>query len=954
MLRGVGSFFAGKSTISEWETTETPGILDDALPREVGIHKVQQYVQQNTEPESPDTVIDNSSASAKRQLGSLKAQQPPKPQPLRRPGPTPISNPTSSDKPTTADLSMSSFGRTHPQDPRVHQLFSKATNVIREAIDVEDVLFLEASIRSFGGLTESSTHAIKSADGSKSSSSSSDETEHPERCVNSSCSQRKAKPRCRIFGFSSSSVASIDGDPPCRAFSSVSEGFLAKLLRRYPKGKIFNFDAEGNVQSSDDSSDETILGLSAMNLENGSIGSPEQPQKTESSRKRRREQLSRLKEAKQIMSIFPDARSVCIVPLWDMQKHRWYAGGFVSTTTPGRTFTIEHELGYLRAFGIVIMSEVDRMKAQLIERSKTDLLSSLSHELRSPLHGIILGAELLSDTSLDAFQEEMLASIETCGRTLLETMDHLLDLSRINNFIGSSPSRQNTKGAIATNDTTALNDRSVANRGQRPGIEAGMMSIASDVELDILAEEVVESVCAGFSYQQLSIAHHVNQQSSEHAEVPDLVRRLDSLQAIEDAAFKPQSRGDLLSLLGEVTVTFDVSPAVSWTFHTQSGAIRRIIMNLLGNSLKFTSKGTVNVKVLQVLQDKRKPSASTRVKIIVTDTGRGISDNYLQNHIFSPFCQEDSISTGLGLGLSLVNQIVAKLGGSIQVLSKLGHGTKVTVVLPLQEAAPTSPTGNPYSAGFDEFRSLSDQLKGLRVRIFGPSTEHNAHADGDPDWLKGTRSEGALLANFCAQWLQMHVVEHSVSEHILADMVVTTEAFLEDLLSEQSHGGMSTPVIVVCRNSLVARQLAVSARFKNSDTVIEFVSQPIGPRKLAKVLLLSLRRWIKLQAATMSIPTPSSLGTVEATPGDLAPDDGIRLTPEVEYFCKPFINNETFAVPAAEDGTSNDSQLEEDVQKTARLDFLAREVDTKSDNLSERPKKDCVSSLAPAAPTKMT
>ncbi|KAK2038478.1 histidine kinase G7 [Colletotrichum somersetense] len=959
MLRGVGSFLEGKSTMSEWTTTESPDILDDDLPREGGSHEMLNHVHRDPDLQSPDTPTACQSPSAQFQLGSPPHYQPSSHVPsLPHPGPTPISNPTSYDAPTMACRSMSSFSCTHPQEPRTRHVFSKATNVIREAIDVDHVLSLEASIRSFGGLVESTSYAAKSARDSISSSSSSDEKEYPpQRCRVGNRSQRNARPSCRVLGFSSPPVSSIDGDPPSQAFSSVSEAFLTKLLERYPKGKIFNFDAKGRMESSDDSGGETISDLAAVELREASIATAEQPHRAESCCKRSSNRISRRNEAKEIAAIFPEARSVAFVPLWDTLKHRWCAGGFVCSTTPGRTFAVEHELSYLQAFSIVIMSEVDRLNAQLVETSKMDLLSSLSHELRSPLHGIVLGAELLSDTHLDAFQGETLASIETCSRTLLETMNHLLDSSKINNFIGQTSRLQTTKDTTAPGGARSFNNWSVGNFGEGLGIEAGMMSIDSNFELDVLSEEVIESVCAGFSYQRQSIAHLVHKQSTDRAEDLDMIRRLDSIQAIEDVALKSQRRSDLLMLLGDVTVTFDIKAAESWTFHAQSGAIRRIIMNLLGNSLKFTSKGIVNVNVLQIIQDEGEPQDFIRVKIIVTDTGRGIGENYLRDSLFSPFCQEDSLSAGLGLGLSLVNQIVAKLGGSIQVVSKLDQGTKVTVVLPLRAAASSSPTGNPASAGFNEFRLLAGQLKGLRVQLLGLPTERSVHGGGGPKWLQGTRSEGALLANICTEWLGMHIVEQSASGQLLADLIVTTEDSLEGLEAEQRHGGISTPVVVVCRNALVARQLATSVSFSNGDAIFEFVSQPIGPRKLAKALLLSLRRWVKTQASAISMATPSSLDTVEATSSELAPDAGIRLTSEVDYFCRPFTNVEMVTDPVAEDGShgiAQDSQQRDETvtQRTARVDCSVEETETQLYGIPERLKEVPAPSFVPAAPTK--
>lgn len=826
MVRGVGSFVERKSTIAEEKATESPEVLGDNLPQQGGIDEVRQHDQQEVDLQSPGTPTSPSSPSAKVELGYLQNQPSSQTLPLRRPGPTPISKSTLSEPLTTASRSLSYIVQTHPQEPQIKHIFSTAASIIRDSIDVESVLFLEASIRSFGGLAEPISYDAKSPEDNNSASSPIDDMEPPPRHRHDNRSKGKSK-TCRVLGLSGPSISSVNRDPAPKAFSSVSEGLLAKLLRRYPNGKVFNFDAKGQIESDSDSDPdgETILG--AVEPREASIASPEQPHGADPSLARSTKRDSPLDEGEELTSIFPGARSLAIVPLWDTLKHRWYAGGFVSSTKHARTFAVEHELSYLRAFGIIIMSKIDRLEAQLIERSKNDLLSSLSHDLRSPLHGIILGAELLNDTSLDKFQGETLASIEICGRTLLETVDHLLDLSRINNFIGPSSREQQSKDATVPTGMRGLHNREVEGRSERLGIEAGMMRIASNVEVDVLAEEVVESVCAGFIYQRQAIAHLVKEQSTESAEVPDVFRRLDSMQAIEDVAFSSRERGDMLVLLGDVAVTFQINPAVSWAFHTQPGAIRRIIMNLVGNSLKFTTKGTVNVNVAQSFQGEGKPSSSAVVKIIVTDTGRGISENYLQNSLYSPFCQEDSLSAGLGLGLSLVDQTVAKLGGSVEVLSKVGHGTNVTVVLPLQGAtAPPPPTGNPRSASFNEFISLASQLNGLRFRLLGLTTQARVHADGDPDWLKGIPSEGALIANICIEWLRMHIVEQSVSRQLLADLIITTEASLEDLFAEQRQTGMSTPVVVICRNALIARQLATSPMFRNNETIFEFVSQP--------------------------------------------------------------------------------------------------------------------------------
>jgi signal transduction histidine kinase len=75
----------------------------------------------------------------------------------------------------------------------------------------------------------------------------------------------------------------------------------------------------------------------------------------------------------------------------------------------------------MAAFGNSIMAELARVDAVKADQAKTQFISSISHELRSPLHGILGGVELLQASGKDSFQKSMLNTINTCGRTLLDT-----------------------------------------------------------------------------------------------------------------------------------------------------------------------------------------------------------------------------------------------------------------------------------------------------------------------------------------------------------------------------------------------------------------------------------------------------------------------------------------------------------------------------------------------------
>lgn len=104
--------------------------------------------------------------------------------------------------------------------------------------------------------------------------------------------------------------------------------------------------------------------------------------------------------------------------------------------------------------------------------------------------------------------------------------------------------------------------------------------------------------------------------------------------------------------------------------------IGQVLINLIGNAIKFTSKGGITIKLDQY------PS---RIIFTIADTGCGIRKENLQQ-IFTEYFQEEKYSlTGMGLGLSLSKKLIQMMGGGISVVSTYGFGTTFTVDLPLSE-----------------------------------------------------------------------------------------------------------------------------------------------------------------------------------------------------------------------------------------------------------------------------
>jgi signal transduction histidine kinase/DNA-binding response OmpR family regulator len=118
----------------------------------------------------------------------------------------------------------------------------------------------------------------------------------------------------------------------------------------------------------------------------------------------------------------------------------------------------------------------------------------------------------------------------------------------------------------------------------------------------------------------------------------------------------------------------EVAPEVAETVKGDAGRVRQVIINLVGNAIKFTDAGEVAVRVQPDEQD----GAEGLLHFTVSDTGIGIPEEK-QEAIFAPFTQADSSTTrkygGTGLGLTISNRLVSMMGGAIWVESEMGRGS---------------------------------------------------------------------------------------------------------------------------------------------------------------------------------------------------------------------------------------------------------------------------------------
>ncbi|ENH66176.1 Histidine kinase 3 [Fusarium oxysporum f. sp. cubense race 1] len=620
--------------------------------------------------------------------------------------------------------------------------------------------------------------------------------------------------------------------PSCQALGST---LLARMIRRYPRGHVFNYDTDGNLlqeELSDDSIRHPPNNNDWGNLHN---------------RQDHRFRVQQ-REASILLETFPGARSIAFVPVWDLRKKRWSAGGFIHTYNIKRTFTIDLDLSYLRALGMLAAAEAFKLETLAADKAKTDALGSLSHELRSPLHGAVLSVELLNDTDLTIPQQNIVRTIETCCRTLSDTIDHLLEYSKVNKALPQEATRETQA------DGSGINRSSSVRIASKPSRKV--------VQLDVLAEEVLESVYAGFNFQQATLA----QSSSQTPRRPGhtSIRRMDTMQAMEELQAPLKKKGNLSTKIGDVDVFLVIDSRPSWGFYTQPGPVRRIIMNLFGNSLKYTQCGIIRVSLEQTSAFGADDN-DCWVTIKVSDTGVGISEDFLQNGLFKPFSQENHLSPGTGLGLSFVKQITAQFGGHISVDSRIGVGTTVTVRLPMKLGDDCHHNVCEIRQREEEFDAQTEKLRGLRVKLVDFSKDS---VTGGGSVQRTIESPDQLVQDMCKEWLNMQVNTTSETPCFMPDLAIWSEEGFERPYVPQDSV-LDIPNIVLCANAVTAHQYATGTKTIPRPGVFEFISQPLGPRKLAKACSLALYRWTVMQTSTQSPTTastePESLSIVTST-----------------------------------------------------------------------------------------
>lgn len=493
------------------------------------------------------------------------------------------------------------------------------------------------------------------------------------------------------------------------------------------------------------------------------------------------------------------------VPIFNIDKRPFaLLCAYNSADHPNR-FLEGHELSYLRAIGVIILSAVLKRRMILADKAKSLFISNISHELRTPLHGILAAAELLVDTTLDANQMSFLQTVQACGTSLVETVNHVLDFTKLSG---------NAKSG---------------------GVEN--VIVPSIVDLMQLVEEAIDGGWIG----------HLARMSAQNSEIGS-VYSPPTIQQQSDDASQPVSGGYV------ETIVEIGHREKGWLFKCERGGIRRVLMNLLGNSLKFTSDGFVHVGLRQ-LPSTDMPEKNVKIELSVLDTGKGISQNFLKNQLFHPFSQENPLQTGTGLGLAIVNSIVQSdsVGGKVEVWSEEGVGTEIKVIF-TAEAVDDDGSGS----GREPF-ILDDSAHPPTVSLVAFEAGH-----------KGVELLRAVLSSYLVTWWGF-VVQNDNS----GDIVIINED--PTPVEAATHNrDISRPFIILSASRGDARVLAIASDHERIGGFCRVLYKPGGPSRLQSALKICLNI-LKIRSRRDSPPSCNS-----AEPLSIDVEEPLKHRPNTE------------------------------------------------------------------------
>ncbi|THZ85014.1 hypothetical protein D6C84_03663 [Aureobasidium pullulans] len=802
LIQGIGLFNTGKDTLRHWwianndeKNNRARGSVDDTGPNrsaqservnhdlgpEVSVETHERHTVRSSRAAnaSPDTTQDAASkdlpkSTSVKDFGAADRGPPAYDNSSKQED---ISKASHEDQPPGMSPNTESRdSQTFPEEyenktfnlqSEVKQAYSRASNLIRGSLGAEGVLFLDASMshvseprpKATSGEVEGSAFASVSTN----NTSDTTDTDSPEF---------SKSPSCSVMGFSTRAKSSLKGFVPSKNHLGLSRSFQKRLMRRYPDGTVFNCSESGSVYPS--SGEEGSSGGDAS-----ATGSSETVRKGKIT-------LSRsAKDGEALSGISNGASSIVFLPLWNVSSQRFRATALVWVATPLRHFDMSEDVTYLRAFSNSIMAEVARLETIAADNAKTTFISSVSHELRSPLHGVLGGVEFLEGTNLDTFQRDMTGAVKMAGMTLLDTVDNILEFVKLDH---SSQSQGRRQRIALDQDSCSTGNNEVL------------------MDLGKVTEDVVESVV--------------------------IERRFEVMASNIQRSFESGTEEE--NLPEPVSVFLTMPSRDHWWIKSSPGSWTRILTNLLGNALKYTKTGSVQITI--DIEDAIQTTAEAEYRplvLTVQDSGIGMTSDFIKSGLFAPFQQEDTNSKGTGLGMSIVKSIVANIDGKIRVSSEVKKGTRIRF-----SHVAKFLTEPPSSDVTDDYVALAlGAIHQDQLCLLTSKDEADEHAFGS--------REAVLRILHRSLGLEPFKVHFKESES-LGNFNMTVD---RDLFHEAEHDRKALKAL--CQKVIHPQRLIVlgssiyedtSHRAKQAtETSTIYINQPIGPRKIARAIVQSMQ-----------------------------------------------------------------------------------------------------------------
>ena len=366
-------------------------------------------------------------------------------------------------------------------------------------------------------------------------------------------------------------------------------------------------------------------------------------------------------------------------------------------------------------------------KVDLESKAKTDFMNRMSHDIRTPINGILGMMQIIRKNWGDMDKlDDSLNKMEVLTKHLNELVEDILNMSKL---------------------------------------ESDHMEIVDEpFDLNDMVEELNSLIDAQVSLQNITYHNHMENVVHTH-----LI-------------------GDALQL-------------------------RRILVNLLTNAIKYNkSNGTIDMYVREISSDDSKVTFEFEIK----DTGIGMSEDYIENHLFTPFSQakQDARTRyeGTGLGMSIVKGLVDKLGGNIEVKSEVGVGTQIKVVLTYQ--LDTSKNEKQDTSKLD--------LKDKRILLV---------EDNEINMEVAEFYLNAVHANVDKAWNGLEAVEKVKEQPNQYSLI------LMDIMMPKMNGDEAAKCIRKINPSIPIVAMSAQSEYSIDQTIMnDSISKPIDEQKLDQIL----------------------------------------------------------------------------------------------------------------------